>query len=198
MPAYLQIGLCLFCASPAVNKDILGIIAIFKGRLYSSVLLWALPGLDPVWGGFVRTALTVGRGCSPGGAVLAGSPSPSLRPPHLWVVSARPWPLALFPWEDTEMLLSRARRDGFRSLPFPLLLHRCLGTRPLRLEILRILREPVLRSPKQPVASRLDNQNGARGMRPKRTIVHPIFPEGCILLTCSSLDFISWEKWRKF
>lgn len=47
IPAYLQIGLCLFCASPAVNKDILGIIAIFKGRLYSSVLLWALPGLDP-------------------------------------------------------------------------------------------------------------------------------------------------------
>lgn len=33
--AYLQIGLCLFCASPAVNKDILGIIPIFKGRFHS-------------------------------------------------------------------------------------------------------------------------------------------------------------------
>lgn len=42
IPAYLQRGLCLFCASPAVNKDILGIIAIFKGRLHSSVLLWIL------------------------------------------------------------------------------------------------------------------------------------------------------------
>lgn len=89
------------------------------------------------------------------------------------------------------MLLSRARCDGFRSLPFPLLLHRCLGTRPLRLEILRILREPVLRSLKQPVASRLNNQNGAHVMRPKRTIVHLIFLEGRILLTCSSLDFTS-------
>lgn len=33
--AYLQIGLCLFCASPAVNKDILEIIPIFKGRFCS-------------------------------------------------------------------------------------------------------------------------------------------------------------------
>lgn len=47
IPAYLQIGLCLFCASPAVNKDILGIIAIYKGRLYSSVLLGGPPGIRP-------------------------------------------------------------------------------------------------------------------------------------------------------
>lgn len=47
IPAYLQRGLCLFCASPAVNKDILGIIAIFKGRLHSSVLLWILTAWGP-------------------------------------------------------------------------------------------------------------------------------------------------------
>lgn len=33
IPASSQIGLCLFCASPAVNKDVLGIIAMFKGGL---------------------------------------------------------------------------------------------------------------------------------------------------------------------
>lgn len=33
IPASSQIGLCLFCASPAVDKDVLGIIAMFKGGL---------------------------------------------------------------------------------------------------------------------------------------------------------------------
>ena len=81
IPAYLQIGLCLSCVSPAVNKDILGIIAIFEGRLYSSVLLGALPGLDPGPLGSVWGALMVGGRAQSPGCVLAGASSPSPRPP---------------------------------------------------------------------------------------------------------------------
>lgn len=79
IPAYLQIGLCLFCASPAVNKDILGIIAIFKGKLYSSVFLRVLPALGPR--GFVWRVLKVGSWAQPWGG-SPGQVPPEIRPCH--------------------------------------------------------------------------------------------------------------------
>lgn len=89
------------------------------------------------------------------------------------------------------MRLLWAHHDGLRSLTFPLLRNQCLETLPLRLEILRILREPVLRSLKHRAASSLSNQNGTQMMRPKQIIVLLILPEGYILLTCRGPDFIS-------
>lgn len=80
IPACLQRGLCLFCASPAVNKDILGIIAIFKGRLHCCVLLRALPAKGP--SEFCVETSDAGRaGTALGAATLAGFPITC--PPYL-------------------------------------------------------------------------------------------------------------------
>lgn len=77
IPACLQRGLCLFCASPAVNKDILGIFAIFKGRLHCCVLLRALPAKGPS-----EFCVDAGRaGTALGAATLAGFPITC--PPYL-------------------------------------------------------------------------------------------------------------------
>lgn len=89
IPASSQIGLCLFCASPAVNKDVLGIIAMFKGGLVLE-FCFLFPG--------PRQHLPTG---GPGGGRGAGGrmADTALGPgcPHLLRVAMPPstWHLAL-------------------------------------------------------------------------------------------------------
>lgn len=83
--AYLQIVLCLFCASPAVNKDILEIIPIFKGRFCSRGPA-ASPTTTPylVYRGFLGYLWCWKTGCGPNlGAALFSGLLTSLCLPHL-------------------------------------------------------------------------------------------------------------------
>lgn len=179
IPAYLQIGLCLSCVSPAVNKDIFGIIAIFEGRLYSSVLLGALPGLDPGPLGSVWGALMVGGRAQSPGCVLAGASSPSPRPPTC-ERSLHGRELSPCFLEKILKCLSKGLimglgtnsfYGGLRSLNFPLIHSRRLRTLPLRLGILTIPRKPVLLYLKLRNASSLSSQNGTQMMGLKQIIV---------------------------
>lgn len=91
IPASSQIGLCLFCASPAVNKDVLGIIAMFKGGLVLE-FCFLFPGPRQ----HLPTGGPGGGGGAEGGGRMADT---ALGPgcPHLLRVAMPPstWHLAL-------------------------------------------------------------------------------------------------------